>query len=346
MQASDPQPKPASPSALNLSDRSDRVPFFVGVSGAMDLHPDDLPGLRLRIRAIFEWLRAAPCAEHGDVAQTAALDEVARIHGALAAVAKPDGSVNEVKREGWTGLGLGTTPIIVLTSMAPGADQLVFEVAQAMGFGIEVPLPFPPDVMPTSTTYTGMKRPTGTGDVLPWRGAEILEGLIRYRVECAGDRAARPSDGPFRQMASGTDPADRTARRIRYRAVGEFIAVHSDLPLAIDDKLDDRDLPDPGILSDLTRCGTDSVVQARRLGPTHGLLPLPPALDWSDNGPVFHLRARRMDAAVLAGRSEEHERLLAEAHDLLATLGRDALDENSDWFVLHRTHPVAPINLH
>ncbi len=54
----------------------------------------------------------------------------------------------------------------------------------------------------------------------------------------------------------------------------------------------------------------------------------------------------RMDAADAAGRIEEHNRLRDEVHELLATLGRDALDENSDWFVLHRTHPVAPINLH
>ena len=53
-----------------------------------------------------------------------------------------------------------------------------------------------------------------------------------------------------------------------------------------------------------------------------------------------------MDAADAAGRIEEHDRLRDEVHELLGTLGRDALDENSDWFVLHRTHPVAPINLH
>lgn len=280
--------------------RGDQIPFFVGVAGSMRLRPEDLPVLRLRIRAIFEWLRAP--AVSGSEKARSGNPQIEQIYEDLAAAAASGAAVSPAVKDGWTGLGLKNTPVILLTGMAPGADQLVFEVASSLegspGIRIEVPLPFPESVMPVATTYTALKRPEGAPEDLPWRGADILEGLACYRVECAGDREAPPSDAAFRRMASAADDADRIARRRRYRAVGEFIAVHSDLLIALDDELDDGERPDPAILVDLTRCGTEVIIQAKRLGPTHGLLPIPPALDWSDNGPVFHLQTDRRKAPV------------------------------------------------
>jgi hypothetical protein len=90
--------------------------FVVGVTGHMDLEPAHRDATKTQVKRIFDWLRATHGKRH--------------------------------KKEGNTSLGpslgLKNTPITLLSSLAPGADQLVVEAAREMDPPIRVlaPLPF------------------------------------------------------------------------------------------------------------------------------------------------------------------------------------------------------------
>lgn len=266
----------------------------------MNLEPVDLPDLRLRIRAFFEWLRS-PFPEAATVNGQPVdhdglhLESYQGILADLRAMKGPwNTEVPAAVRARWQGLGLRETPVIVLSGQAPGGDQLVAEVADQLGHRVEVPLPFPPEVMKFATTYTQPLPEGAVGGGEPWKGAEASTEHPHYQVMLQEDLARGiPDLGTFRTLASSSEPQHQASRRTRYRAVGEFIATHSHLLLVLDDALADRATPGPGLARDFTVAGTATALEARRAGPSPGLLPDSGALDPSRNGPTLFLRVRR-----------------------------------------------------
>jgi hypothetical protein len=78
--------------------------FIVGVTGHMDLDPAHRDRVKTEVKRIFAWLRASP--------------------------RKRDKSENDTPLG--LSLDLKNTPIILLSSLAPGADQWVVEAAREM----------------------------------------------------------------------------------------------------------------------------------------------------------------------------------------------------------------------
>jgi len=58
-----------------------------------------------------------------------------------------------------------------------------------------------------------------------------------------------------------------------------------------------------------------------------------------------HLRLQRLIAALEQRRpgSEEYDRTLGEIQAFLFALGKEALDENAEWLILHRARPLEPV---
>ncbi|MBV9644143.1 MAG: hypothetical protein JO334_11260, partial [Verrucomicrobia bacterium] len=103
-----------------------RPPFIVGVTGHMDLDPASRDRVKSEVKHFFTWLRASP--------------------------RKHDNEGNLILGPS---LGLENTPIILLSSMAPGADQWVAEAAKEMKPPLRVlaPLPFLKDQYLEASTF-------------------------------------------------------------------------------------------------------------------------------------------------------------------------------------------------
>lgn len=111
-----------SPAAADLTPDSFLTPFIIGVTGHMKLPAEKTETLREKLRVFFRWLQA------GEEENFAGLGP---------------------------GLGLKDTPIVLLSSMAPGVDQIAAGVAREAEFRFRVsPLPFPPEQYLRSNTFT------------------------------------------------------------------------------------------------------------------------------------------------------------------------------------------------
>jgi hypothetical protein len=94
--------------------------FIIGVTGHMDLDPRQSEKVKAALKGVFRWI------------QTKDLNEEIR-HQAL---------------------GLKDTPIILLSSLAPGADQWTVEVARGFpGIHVLAPLPFFKDQYLESSSF-------------------------------------------------------------------------------------------------------------------------------------------------------------------------------------------------
>ncbi len=262
------------------------VPAFVlGVTGHMDIPDADHDAIKARLRRVFEWLRAPATETFGDVGQASTGD----LHG----------------------LGLHDTPIVVLSSLAPGADSLVAEVALELGATVKLgddvtpaitvraPLPFPPHIYRDATTF---KR---DGDAKETeRRQTAFDALLKrlpptdvFPVLTRDDWPADPATGVPSESAVfqrfQQDVGDQSRRRLRYRTAGEYIAGYSDLLVALWD----------GNESDDSEAGTAALVKRRREGLTPGLLTLTSSFRWATTGAVLHL-----PIAARAGRAESKPR--------------------------------------
>ena len=101
--------------------------FIVGVTGHMDLDPAHRDRVKVEVKRIFAWLRTSPGKHHKNESNT------------------PLGP----------GLALKNTPLILLSSLAPGADQWVVEAAREMDPPLRVlaPLPFLKDQYLQASTF-------------------------------------------------------------------------------------------------------------------------------------------------------------------------------------------------
>ena len=245
--------------------------FVVGVTGHID---PDLGGanraedMRATLKLIFEFLQYGAQAEAG------------WLYKEIKARLPRDEHAPGLDQ--WP--GLGHTPLMVLTSLAPGADSIVAEVALQKHIAVRAPLPFPKDIYRNASTFVeDASKPTeeekaaqahfddlvariGDGNVFPVRMAEEIS-WDHERLE--------------RRMEE--DSRDTVPRRRRYQAAAEYVASHCDLLLALWD--DDYDSGNAE--------GTAAIVEVKLRGVTPELLPAGNSFTWANCGPVVHVNMRR-----------------------------------------------------
>ena len=103
-----------------LQSASFKPAFIIGVTGHMDLDPGQFEKVKAALENVFRWLQTK----------------------------------KRIKGIGHPGLGLKDTPIILLSSLAPGADQWTVEVAQGIpNTHVLAPLPFFKDQYLQSSSF-------------------------------------------------------------------------------------------------------------------------------------------------------------------------------------------------
>ena len=243
-----------------VSAESFKPAFVVGITGHMDLEPVHRDLIKAEVKRIFAWLRASPSKR-----------------------------AKEEKSTGLgPGLGLKNTPIILLSSLAPGADQLAVEAAREMDPPIRpiAPLPFLKDQYLEASTFNrdGVTK-TEAKFLADFPEEDIF--VVRLLDEIELDDAALRAK--YRHMLTG--PAGKQERDRRYAAAGQYVAVYSDILIAV------TDTPIGHIESAIVKPGEQSgaraIAELKRRGVTPGLLPVLPTLSWADNGPVIHIYAPR-----------------------------------------------------
>lgn len=259
-----------------------KPPFVVGITGNLNpvgydddfdrcIESPEIQKLRSQIFAVFDWIRSGK----------GWLDPAKRDFD-------PAASTNESQDPGWEALGLVNTPILILSSLAPGIDTLVAEVAldyvEENGADIRVaaPLPFPMDhgkgTEPIYLRCSSFNSPQRVERFK--RVSARLQASALFEVILDNDL----SDGSIREAEddlTAEDPAGRR-RHLRYRAAGEYVAVHSDLLLAIHDPNDEP--PEP---ENLFAAGTATIIECKRRGLTWEMLNTANNFSWADNGPVL-----------------------------------------------------------
>ncbi|MBB5351524.1 hypothetical protein HNR46_001761 [Haloferula luteola] len=283
-----------SPYSIPIS-HTPRPPFVIGVTGNVDpegYHDDhatcdaspQIIELRARIQAVFDWVRAGK----GE------LDPMA---GRFLPHARPgDGHRDTGEAACWQGLGMTHSPILILSSLAPGIDTIVVEAALDYAeqhpdaeISILAPLPFPVDVYVEASTFDTPEKKQ--------RFLELCSRLDEGRLfEVALDNdLLRGDPEEAHDDLTAIDPCfGKPRRRLRYRAAGEYIAAHSDLLLAVFDDALDQSKAD-----DIFEAGSATIVESKRSGLTHELLAVSNNVAWADNGPVLVLPIRRTKRLTL-----------------------------------------------
>ena len=249
--------------------------FIVGVTGHMDLDPAHRDRVKAEVKRFFAWLRASP--------------------------GKHD------KNENNTSLGpsldLKNTPIILLSSLAPGADQWVTEAALEMDPPLLVlaPLPFLKDQYLEASTFKrdGVMKDEAASKFLaefPDENVFVVRLLDEIDLD---DDALRAK---HKNILTG--PAGKQERDRRYAAAGEYVAAYSDILIALTDKpigQAENAIANPG-----ENQGARAIAELKRRGVTPGLLPILPTLSWADNGPVVHVYTPRKPEET-SGKTEKLE---------------------------------------
>jgi hypothetical protein len=237
-------------------------PFVVGVTGHMDIDLTYRDRIRAEVKRVFTWLRASP-------------DDY------------------DEKRDSYAlgpGLNLKRTPIVLLSSLAPGADQWVAEVAQEMSPPIQVlaPLPFLKDQYLEASTFKagGVTKDDHAIDFLVHFPIKNLF-VVRTPEELDLDDDALRAKHKF--MLGGL--SGQAERNRRYLAAGAYVAAHSNLLISLTEKpVGQRE----NTLSALgEQPGARAITELKRRGITPTPLPLIPAATWADSGPVIHIYSPR-----------------------------------------------------
>src|SRR5262249_874846 len=187
------------------------------------------------------------------------------------------------------------SPKVLLSPLAPGADQLAAEVAlRRPQWSVRAPLPFEPDVFLQSTTF--LVEDENKKKVADLAGQKKF-GELRERVEWVGvpmppDR--QPADGDWARVARGQPgetAEDLDLRRACYANSGGYIVRHCQTLIALWDGVQEGALPS----------GTADIVRFKLGGVTPSLYPRtddePLGFD-SDRGPVIVLHTPRAGSSL------------------------------------------------
>src|SRR5580692_10379522 len=184
-----------------------RPAFVVGVTGHMDLDPAHRDRIKVEIKRIFAWLRASP-GKH---------------------------STNESNTPLGPGLDLKNTPIILLSSLAPGADQWVVEAAREMYPPLRAlaPLPFLKDQYLEASTFKRdgvMKDEAASKFLAEFPDEDVFVVRLLDEIDL-NDDALRA-----KHKSILTGPAGQEERDRRYAAAGEYVAAYGNLLIALTDR--------------------------------------------------------------------------------------------------------------
>jgi hypothetical protein len=279
--------------------------FGVGVTGHMDLDPTHRERIKAEIKRIFAWLRAPSC-KHDK---------------------------NEGDPTLGPGLGLKNTPIILLSSLAPGADQWVVETAQEMDppLCVLAPLPFLKDQYLEASTFKrdGITKDEAASEFLAaFPDEDVFVVRLLDEIDL-NDDALRA-----KHKSILTGPAGQEERDRRYAAAGEYVAAYGNLLIALTDRpigQTENAFVHPG-----EGPGAQAIAELKRRGMTPGLLPDLPALSWADDGPVIHVYAPRRPIEV-PGSAEKQGDLEAKTMELLYPYDcrppdvSESQNDNPDW---------------
>jgi hypothetical protein len=281
--------------------------FVIGVTGNMDplgygdfeKQPEEesvaIQAIRRKIYAAFDWVRKSGWLDR----QTGQFHPNTKIHAS-----------NDNGDACWNSLALGEEmPIIVLSSLAPGIDTIVAEAVfdyerqceakgEAVDISLRAPLPFPVDIYPEATTFRSdleKQRFFGIVEKIEAKG-EIQRDLfpVGLHPKQAGD--------PREDLTASSFEGKR--RYLRYRAAGEYVAGYCDLLLALYDEEKDG-LPGARSIS-LYDSGSAAIVEVKRHGMTHDLLPVQNTFGWADSGPVIHIPIDRWKKNAPEGKETNH----------------------------------------
>ncbi|MDP4219891.1 MAG: hypothetical protein Q8896_05590 [Bacteroidota bacterium] len=200
-----------------------------------------------------------------------------------------------------------STPLLLMTSIAEGADRIVVRVAIEMGIDFIVPLPMPPEIY--ETDFEGAHSKEEFRDILKkaqrWFTLPLVEGTT-------ADSIREP----------GYD------RNPQYAQVGAFLARYSQIMIAVWD----------GIV--VERLGGTSMVVSYKLQGIPALFGPPQSpLDPVETGPVYHIVARRKDNPDVIGEpltikkyfprgypsDEEAELAFAKIYEQIDSFNRDII---------------------
>jgi hypothetical protein len=259
---------------IGLSTNSSKPAFVVGVTGHMDLDPARRDRVKAEVKRIFAWLRLSSCDRHQNIGEPSL----------------------------GPGLDLKDTPIILLSSLAPGADQWVAEAALEMDPPLRVlaPLPFFKDQYLEASTF--IKNGVTIDQAASRFLAEFPDPdvfVVRLVDEIGlDDDALRAKHKAILTGQEGKQERDR-----RYAAAGEYVAAYSDILIALTDKPIGE--AENAALNPSVDQGARAVAELKRRGVTPGLLPILPTLSWADNGPVIHLYTPRKTEQAVGSRNNE-----------------------------------------
>jgi hypothetical protein len=237
-----------------------RLPLVIGATGHRDLRDEDIPALEGAVAKVIERLKRDYLKDTRWSCRVPGLRVLCR----------------------WLGLCVDReTPLIVLSSLAEGADRLIARVAMKLGAKLIAPLPLEPDEYRRDFEPEGRIKPNA---------AEDFDSLLAQAVEARVMPFAKAnSDEPDPLAAIRTDP---NKRALQYREVGLFIVRHCHVLIALWN----------GDESNTAVGGTTEVVRFKRDGiPLEVTESAQASLDAPEIGPVIHIltpRAKDGDHAI------------------------------------------------
>jgi hypothetical protein len=235
-----------------LQSTSFKSAFIIGVTGHMDLDPGQFEKVKAALENVFLWLRT------------------------------------KKHFEGFRhpGLGLRNTPIILLSSLAPGADQWTLKVAGEFNdVHILAPLPFFKDQYLRSSSF---KREGVNEQQKKLLEDFPLEKTFVVRESDELDCDEQTLRQRYEPILTGDE--GKTKRDRRYLVAGEYVAAYSDILLVLSEKPIGR-LESAALIQQRSP-GAVAIAQ-RKLRGMFSLIPTAPALAGSDSGPVIHICAPR-----------------------------------------------------
>ena len=141
---------------------------------------------------------------------------------------------------GWFQLNFPLAPVVVMSSLAEGADQLAARVALDLGMKLKAPLPFPPEVYARSTTFEFTKEDDAAKREIPATAQQMLDLLKHPSVEWLVipgpiDDLADDDNAGWQKLAK--DP-DGTKRHECYANAGAYIVRHCHGLVALCDEME------------------------------------------------------------------------------------------------------------
>lgn len=208
--------------------------------------------------------------------------------------------------------GLGKCPILVLSSLASGADTFIAETVRewcegrGQSFRLVAALPFPPEVyMQVSSSFDPRKHPDAAAEFR--RLTSDRQNV--FTVRCTGEDHWNEGElaAWILEACEGQTPAASAARTARYELAAGFVASFCDLLIAVgehwelsrfEDKAADSAAPpttSPAPGEELPKeSGTSRCIAARLHGEVPAELPFAPRFSWIDAGPVAFIPITRV----------------------------------------------------